>query len=181
VAGSRIHALLVIVAAGLALGMSTASAATEVYRVVDSEGRVTYTDSPAPDTPSEPVELPPLNTREPVELPVEAEPLESEESAAVPYTRSRIVQPKQDQTIPPGQLDLVVQLELEPRLQTGHLVKLFHNGKPVGDPLSGTSFVLTDLIRGQHQVWAEVVDAQGKRRAKSDPVTFHVKRYRPRK
>lgn len=160
----------VVVAAS---GMVTADT-TPVYRVVDEQGRVTYTDSPPANSTSEPIKLSPINTQPAAIVPPAQK--KAEQPADAPYSVSRITQPAQDTTVPPGQLDVIVQIELEPRLQPGHLVKLYHNGQLYGAPTSASAFSLTSLIRGKHQIQAEVVDADGNIKATTQTVVFHVKR-----
>ncbi len=160
--------------ATLVAARSTVAAdTTPMYRVIDEQGRVTYTDSPPANSTSEPIKLSPINTQPAAITPQTKQP---EQVVGAAYSVSRITQPAQNATIPPGQLDVIVQIELEPQLQSGHLVKLYHNGRLYGTPTSASSFSLTSLIRGQHQLQAEIIDADGNIKATTQTVVFHVKR-----
>ncbi len=158
----------------VAVHSTVAAETTPMYRVVDEQGHVTYTDSPPANSTSEPIKLSPINTQPAAVTPQTQK--QPEQAVGAAYTVSRITQPAQDTTVPPGQLDVIVQIELEPQLQPGHLVKLYHNGRLYGAPTSASSFSLTSLIRGQHQVQAEIVDADGNIKATTQTVVFHVKR-----
>lgn len=172
--------LLMIIAT---LSCSSKLSAEPIYKVVNEKGEVTYTDSPPPDNKPEELKLPPIIT-----LPATVTPDPVLESATlplaeqtVPYKSSRIIQPEQNSTVPTGQLEVLVQLALQPRLQPGDQVKLYHNGKLQGEAMATTSFWLTELIRGQHTVRAEVVGSDKRIKTKTQTVTFHVKRYFPKK
>lgn len=163
---------ILITTAILVLTASLSSA--EVYKIVDKDGKVTYTDKPPASSPNAPLELPPINTQ-PGLLP-SPPPDESPPAEEARYSRIAILQPPASYTVTPGQLDLIVQVEIKPELQTGHLVKFLLDGKPVGRPLPATQIRLDNLERGTHKIEAIILDANGRRVAGSTPVEFHVQR-----
>lgn len=146
----------------------------QVYRIEDDQGAVTYTDSPAEGSRAESVELPPINTQPGLSLPAKAPPTTTEPGQS--YTTAYILQPENDSTIPPGQLDVVVQIALEPTLQTGHLLQLYFDGQPYGEPRAGTAFSIGDLTRGSHSIHAKVLNASGDVLATIDPIVIFVHR-----
>ncbi len=150
--------------------------ASEVYRVVDAEGQITFTDSPAANTKAETVDLPKIN------IAIAPQPRTSENKGEatgeeVPYTSARITQPLNNATIPPGQKTVVVTLALKPALQEGHLAQLYIDGRRQGSATASTTFSVSNLNRGKHQVYIEVLGGDKKRKAKAKPVTFHVKQH----
>lgn len=150
------------------------TALAQVYKVEGDQGEVTYTDSPAEGSQAQSVELPPLNTQP--GLPV---PQKSPQTATEPgqsYTTAYILQPENDSTVPPGQLDIVVQIALEPTLQTGHLLQLYFDGQPYGEPVAGTAFSIGELTRGSHSIHAKVLNASGDVLATIDPIVIFVHR-----
>lgn len=171
----------VIPAAALAVALlcappQAAHAGETVYRVVGPDGEVSYTDTPPEQGEFEALELEPVNTQPALEPGFEAE--NPEESQALPYERVAIVAPENDTTIPPGQLNVVVQLELEPPLRAGHLVQFFLDGAPQGEPAATTAVTLSDLYRGSRTIQARVIDdASGAVIAQSNNVVIHVKRH----
>ena len=155
--------------------MLSLTVAAQVYRTVDEKGNVKYTDQPpANDTSAEELTLPSINTQPAV---APKKPTRSSQSEEVSYKDIVILSPAQDSTIPPGQLEVVVQVYLEPALRSGHRVQLRHNGQPHGPAVPATSFVIDSLIRGAHTLQAQVVDNTDNPIGQSDTVTIHVKRH----
>ncbi len=169
------HSLSTVCLLALILGLPTLGEG-QVYKVVDDKGNVTYTDRPPPVGSGERVSLPPINTQPGIEVPPrqEAETTPQEENQG--YRRVDIIQPPEGLTLPPGQLDLVVQARLEPVLQAGHLIRFVLNGTPLASPASATSIHLENLLRGTHRIEAEVLDERGRVIAVSPPVEFYVLR-----
>ena len=161
----------------LALLFTPALFAGEVYRVISKDGEVTFTDSPPSNAKSESVDLPKINI---TALPPPTTAKESNDEASedeVAYTKARIIQPSNNATIPPGQLEIVVQIALEPSLQTGHLVQIYVDGRKQGLPSASSTFTLTSLNRGEHSIHAEIIGTGKQRKAKTQTITVHVKQH----
>ncbi|TAL02297.1 MAG: DUF4124 domain-containing protein [Porticoccaceae bacterium] len=150
------------------------SADPTIYRVIDAQGKVSYTDTPPKDGTAEPVTLKEVNTQPAMEARKAQAP--APDAAANPYTRIEIASPANDSTIPPGQLSVVVQLQLEPALQPGHRVQFYLDGKPQGPAAAAIAITLNDLYRGSRTIHAAIVDAKGAQVAQSNSVVIHVKR-----
>ncbi len=156
------------------LGM-TASA--QVYRVVDEDGNVTYTDQPPAD--AEPVDI-----REPnISAPPSAEafpapPPEqiSDEGASSGY-KVAITAPANETIIPRGPGNFSVSASVTPALGRDHMLQLLLDGEPRQEPQTGTSWALTNVFRGEHNLTVAVVDKEGKRLSTSAPVKVFV--FRP--
>jgi len=152
---------------------------SEVYKVVDPEtGRITYTDNPPPKSvTSDKLDVPKVNTQPAVTAPTDTDQQNSsDQPEEVEYETLTILQPKHNETIPPGQLDVVVQVRSRPALQDGHRIQVLMNGKVASTRASTTSIVLSDLIRGSHQIKAQIIDADGQVKKSSKSLTIHVKR-----
>lgn len=164
----------------LALVLFCQGAFGEIYKVVDPKtGRVTYTDNPPPKSvTSDKLEVPEVNTQPAVKPPVETVSKDdtSESSESVDYESLRILQPDHNATIPPGQLNVVVQIKSVPVLQDGHKLQILLDGKVASTKASTTSIVLSDLVRGSHVLKARILDADGEVKKTSKGVTIHVKR-----
>ena len=152
--------------------------AGEVYRVVGDDGQVTFTDSPPANAKAETVDLPVINIATP-STSAKKEDEDGNESTEeeIAYTSARIIQPGSNATIPPGQLEVVVQLALKPSLQSGHQVQLYLDGRKVGSPTASTTFTITNLDRGSRKVKAEILGTDKKPKAKTQTVTIHVKQH----
>lgn len=165
------------------LALAATGASAQIYRVVDEDGRVTYTDTPPGDeasqetrkSTSEKLSLPSINIQPGTEIaPREASDDGDQVSG---YRYVAIAAPEDDTTIPPGQLEVSVQVAMEPDLKPGHRVLLHYNDEPHGEPTTSTRFVLSELIRGSYPIRAEILDQEGTVVAASEPVTLHVKRH----
>ncbi len=166
-----------IFAVTLTLLTSISLYASNVYRVTDKEGNVTFTDSPPLNAKVETLHLPKINIASPPPT-LAPQTTEGDEAGEdVPYESARIVQPLNNATIPPGQLDVVVQLELKPPLQTGHQVQLYIDGKAQGSPVATSTFTINKLNRGKHKIHTEIIGLDKKRKAKAKAVVIHVKQH----
>ena len=153
----------------------------EVYKIVDSTGRVTYTDTPPTDQAGDQIELPPIN-----QVPgsnsaetVDVEPDRGDDFAG--YSVVELVTPRDDSLIYYDQRNIIVQLALRPELQVGHLVQFYLDGAAYAEPVAATSYAISDLARGSHSISARIVTAKGATVASSRSVTVHVQRHFKRK
>lgn len=152
----------------------TAQGGETVYRVVGPDGQVSYTDTPPEQGKVEVVELKDANTQPSLEVQYPRKPAETK---ANPYTRVEITSPENDATILPDQLNVVVQLDVEPPLQGGHLVQFFLDGEPQSVPAATTAIALGDLYRGTRTIQATIFDGEGAVIVQSNAVAIHVKRH----
>lgn len=148
----------------------------EVYKVVDESGRVTYTDKPPTSQQAEKISLPQTNTQQSIEIPIKPAEDTPPPAAGGGYDKVEILQPRNGASIPPGQLDLIIQVGISPELQPNHRVSILLNGKPLGIPAAATSIRLDNLDRGAHRIEAKVVDPMGRNVASSQAVNIYVHR-----
>jgi hypothetical protein len=171
-----------------------AEAATRIYRTVDEDGNVVFTDvPPRPGEPGEAVELgegttfssPPPSSPPPqpaAQVRLEdwlsgAEAGNDEgENAAAPYHSLRIVAPADDEGLRDNAGNVTVRAELVPDLRAGHVLQLYMNGALVQSVRTGSTFQLTEVDRGTHTIEVRVVDAGGTDLIRSEPSTFHLQR-----
>jgi len=162
----------------------TGPLAAQVYKVVDEDGNVTYTDTPPPDG-SGPMNLPELSVVETEKVePVE---LESDTGAAAEnqeptprelrrmFSDFRITNPAPEETFWGTQNTVVASWGSSQPMLPGMTVRVFVDGKQFGDSQQGVMALTLD--RGEHTVSAQLLDARGRRVATADPVTFFVKQY----
>jgi len=155
-----------------------ATAQAEVYKSINANGEVVYSDIPSQG--AERVQMPELPTYTPVPLPVAAPPapVPSTPAAEEAYSAFSMAQPHAEETIrgTAGRVD--VSLTLEPALQVeaGHGIQYFLDGKPHGKPVAQLSTSLLNVDRGTHSVSAAVVDDSGKEIMKTTPVTIYIHR-----
>jgi hypothetical protein len=145
-----------------------------VYRSVDEDGNIVYTDKPSPD--AEKIKIDNVQTVPAGDSNFEYTPPEnlSEEGA---YTKLEVVNPENDHVFTGNTGDVTVSVMIEPALNTkrGDRLILTLDGKKAGDSTS-TSFTLANLDRGTHTIEVYVVNKGGKSLMESAPVSFTMKR-----
>ncbi len=147
----------------------------QVYKHVDENGNVTFTDQPPPN--SQPVEIRDLNTVAPppvVEYATEAAP---PEEVSINYEVS-ITSPENDHVVPLGPGNFSVSASVSPSLAAGHSLQLMLNGDPRQGPQTSGSWALTNVFRGANELFVVVQDEKQKELARSAPITVNV--FRPR-
>jgi hypothetical protein len=149
-----------------------------IYRSVDSEGNVVFTDQP--DANAEPLKLPAVPTYSPPPAAARAtvKPNAEAEKAAAAYGRFAIESPEQGEALWENSGQVEVRLSLEPPLRnaSGHRVLYYLDGKAEGDPVGALSKVFTNLDRGEHTVSATIVDADGQTVSSTGTVRFQLHR-----
>jgi len=151
------------------------AAAAQVYREVDEEGNVTFTDRPQGE--SEAVEIGPTNTAPPPPANVFPDAPEEPANAAGGSYEVAITNPAHETIIPRGPGNFSVSASVSPGLQTGHKLQLLMDGSPRQEPQTGSTWNLTNVFRGEHNLTVAVIDSKGKQLSESEAVTVFV--FRP--
>lgn len=153
-----------------------ASAGTEIWRGVDRDGNVIYSDQPIPGgrrlPPLEVQTLPALKPPPPREpLPIDAAPVSG-------YELVDILTPDRDATVRDNAGVVLVRVAVVPNLDAdaGHRVELLLDGQRTGEPRTATTFTLQDVTRGTHQLQVRIIARDGGVLLTSAPVTFHLQR-----
>lgn len=147
-----------------------------VYKWVDEQGNVVYSDQPRPG--AEQVKVPPVSTYPAPPLPPRTAGADAPKAPAPAYTQVSIVQPSHDSTVRNNAGVVVISALLEPPLRSdlGHQIVLSMDGEPVGEPGPTTAIQLSNVDRGTHTLQVSVVDDAGEVLASSEPSTFHMRR-----
>jgi hypothetical protein len=161
-----------LILAGLVVAF--AAPAQEIYRWVDKDGVVHFSDQPGSDDAVLITVIEP-NAYEP-EVPADASGSRGDETPdadAVPYRSLVIVSPTPDQVF--FGADAVVTATVEPdgSLRPDHSVVFFLNGDR--HEASGLSAEFTNLARGSYALRASILDPDGSPVITSKQVTFHVR------
>lgn len=146
-----------------------------VYKWVDEEGNVVYSDKPRAGATE--LNLPPPSVYTPSTTPPAAKAARKKGKEDSAGYRVLIVSPQQDETIRDNTGAVTVQMVLEPSLnvEAGHQLALLLDGvKQTGDSIASV-LQLQDVDRGSHTVQIQVEDADGNTLATSNAVTFHMK------
>lgn len=163
---------------------SGATTAGEVYRHVDEDGNVTFSDERGDDK-SEPMELksiPEVNMPEPAQRQrpsreersgEKEETEETEEQEG--YQSITISQPEHDSAFWRGDGLVVVRFQSEPGLRSGHRYVVELDGEKVEEGRS-ESLTLENMDRGTHEVVVHIVNGDGKTLTSSDVTRFTLHR-----
>jgi hypothetical protein len=153
---------------------SLAPAAAPVYERVGVDGEKSFSDHPAGDATE--LWVAPVQT---YEAPVisssvfeTSRPIQESHGA---YTAFEILSPAPGATFRNNGGSIPFELALSPELRPNDEIRFFMDGTEVVEGRS-ISVTLDNVDRGAHTVYAEVVDEQGQRLVRSDPVSFHLHR-----
>lgn len=143
--------------------------AKDVYRTVDKDGNVVFSDVPVEG--AEKIRVDEIQTIAPDEVPkfVYTPPPEVVDT----YSGLVIVSPENDAVIQSDEGNVTISAVLEPalNLRAGHYLVLYLDGN---EAASGTSpqFILGDMERGTHTLEMAVMDQSGNQVIKSPTVSF---------
>ena len=176
---------LILALAG-AFVFSAGNVSAQLYKSVDEQGNIVYSDTPTPG--AEELTPPPLSTvksrPKAVDTPA-AETQAADESGDEPvkkaptkYTKFDIVQPKNDATIWDNTGAVPVAIQLEPPLDVanGHSIWVYVDGKAVVRKSQSLVQPLSNIDRGTHKIRAEIRDENRKTLKRTKNVTVHLKR-----
>jgi hypothetical protein len=145
--------------------------ATDVYRSVDENGHVIFSDTPVAG--SEKINVDEIQTIAPGEVPkFEYTPPPQEEGE---YSRLEIISPQNDSVIQSDDGKVMVNAVVEPlvNLKEGHYLVLYLDGT---EAASGTSpqFMLSDIEHGTHVLSIAVLDQSGHEVKRSSTISFSL-------
>jgi hypothetical protein len=156
--------------------LASLAVAGTVYKWVDENGVVHYSDQPHSEAKK--VEVPPVQTYKgeasvPATPAAPAAPPASAQPAG-DYQGCAIAQPTNDQTF--TNIDsLSIVVRTDPGLRAGDQVFLMLDGQPLnGGKPTGSQFTLSPVGRGTHSVQAVVRNSQGGVLCQTPGVTFNV-------
>jgi hypothetical protein len=151
-----------------------AAASTTVYKWVDENGVVHYSDQPHPNAQKLQVEG--VQTYKPTQLPFSEgiPPAEAPPADTGTYKGCTIQQPTPDETL--EDTDKVsVSVQTDPTTRPGDQIFATLDGAPVNNgAATGHSFSLSSVDRGEHTLAAQVRDSTGQVLCQTPSVTFYV-------
>jgi hypothetical protein len=154
--------------------LTTTPVLADVYRTVDEDGNVIFTDQPSPG--AERIEIRKIPT-------IEAPPprlLEEEAQApALPeppgYSKLEITFPVDDTSVRDNAGNVTVNVSLEPALSPNDKLVLYMDGAKAQEGAS-PQFSLANVDRGIHSLSVAVVDKDGSELKRSNTVSFTLHR-----
>jgi hypothetical protein len=153
--------------------LTGAAHAATVYKWVDAQGVIHFSDQPHPQAQElEVKEAPAYNSPPPAPASSSAT---SNKPAPRLYSLCELYRPENDEVFL-NTSTLTAKLRLQPQLSNGDRIFLALDGKRVTDqPTNSSEFVLNDVDRGTHTLFAVVLDMAGNTLCTTPSVTFHVR------
>lgn len=158
------------------------ASATDIYKTVDENGQVIYTDRP-PTPDAEPISLRELSVVEaPSYAPPQRERAEQQpddqmsiNELRLMYRDFKLVSPAPEQNFwGTGQVATIAWDAGAP-LETGMSVVFFVNGEAVTDATTSSTFNTEPMDRGEHTARVDLLGPNNQVVASAGPVTFFVK------
>ncbi|HET9680217.1 MAG TPA: DUF4124 domain-containing protein [Gammaproteobacteria bacterium] len=167
-----------IVLSLLALALLATPLAAQVYRWVDENGKVHYTDSPPPSEDAKEAKLPDLPVVQSPPAPTIIRPDKPEPEPAGPvYPVLKIVSPAPEETVWADDGLLEITVIADPTLRKNHAFVYRLDGNIRFGPTHQYSVTLNEVYRGAHTVSVDVVNSLGEVIQASEPVTVYVKHH----
>lgn len=162
----------------LILFLSAGIQAAGVYRTVDKNGNIIFSDVEEDNSEEVLIDIAPSYIPPPAAPLIPEENAQKEEASdVIPKYQISISSPAQNETFQNPE-SITVTAVVTPELNGVRADKLLFklDGKPVGDAQKETSVTITELERGSHILVVSVVDRTGKVMKKSKSTLFHVHR-----
>jgi len=164
-----------IVIATATLLLINGAAQAEVYRQVDAQGNVTFSDEPSSGAeaiqvrPVTTITLPKMQDLEQFEQPQQKQP------PSPLYELVKIAYPRNNEAFNSGNGDVEFNVISSPQLRDGHKYEVTLDGQPVGQSTSGTILV-QNMDRGTHQAGVNIVNRSGVQVGSGTGITFTIHR-----
>lgn len=166
---------------GLLLALLPCVLPAEIYTWQAEDGTTVFSDQPQPGAK----ELPPPKAQTYTPAPSTSGPGSSQRSNATPdngadtlYRQLTILKPGNDSAIRENSGRVEINVSLIPALMTdeGHYLTALIDGNIALDKTSSTSFAVSNVERGSHELVIEVRRADGETLIRSPATTFHLLR-----
>ena len=155
-----------------------ASNVDEVYRWIDKNGVVHYSDKQINGAEKIPINVAPSNkveTPAPSDNAAPTKPMPVAEKSNTKYQAS-ISSPEHDSTIYDNNGNISVVTAITPAFEDGQTLQLLIDGTPVGEKHQSTTLMATNIDRGSHSLQVQLIDKNGKIIASSQIITVHLRR-----
>lgn len=161
----------------LILLLLSSPVSAEVYKTINPDGSVSYSDVQTKDSKS--ITPPGLTPTPAVKLAKKPQQKAQESKTPKRYTVFEITSPKNNQTIKNNNGQIPVTLKITPKLQDNfkHTISLVLDGSVVASKLTSANHTLKDVFRGRHSLSARLIDKNGTVLKSSNLVFVNVRRF----
>ncbi|EJM73338.1 DUF4124 domain-containing protein [Pseudomonas sp. GM55] len=136
-------------------------AAAQIYKYTDTYGNTAYSNQPPDGVKAQPVELPPLNSVEPQSPgnPAQAA-ADNREQSSNAYELLELTGLPTTEALRANNGTFTVNVQIKPRLQGSHLLRLLLDGQPYGQPGNVPTLQLVNIDRGEHRLAVQVIEGE---------------------
>jgi len=163
--------------------LAAAGGQPAIYRWVDENGTVHFSDAPPPGTQAQPADLPqitivPAKKIKPGNKNSEADKDDKQkdpQQTTATFADLRLVRPQPEENLWGTGGTVTAEVDFSGRLPRGYAIQFVLDGKAL-KPVRKKIYVIREVIRGEHSLYAQIIEIKsGKVMAKTDPVTFYLK------
>ena len=161
---------------GLCMAMASPQVLATIYKSVDENGNVVFSDkSPDPDT--EELELGPINTIPALKLPAKQRDRGESTTSVGRYETLTFTRPRHDQAIRDNTGNITIALSVSPaiNLSTRDQIVVTMDGREIARG-TDTRINLSSVSRGTHTLNAHIENPEGKQLVTADGIEFHMLR-----
>lgn len=155
-----------------------AVAGADVYRWVDSNGQVNFSDTPRAGAERITIQVPQPQSSGAADQqgPDQGSAEDDGADDFAGYDSLTIQSPGQDETLWNIEGQLTIAAAVRPDLQPDHTLQVYLDGQalPPADP-GATTLTVSEVYRGQHSLRAVILDSAGAVLAESPTVNFYVR------
>ncbi len=144
---------------------------SQVYKSVDENGKITFSDTPAPSASE--VEVREPNTVKSIDVSAKPEQIKELKVTVSSYDIA-ITHPQNNSVIANGLVPFTISTKVAPTLQKEHQLQLTIDGSI--HSTSKSSFKINGIARGEHSLRVAVIDGEGKVLKQSKPIKIFVHR-----
>ena len=155
--------------------MASAALRAEVYKSIDADGEVIYSDQPTRG--AERVKMPALPSYTPQPVTTLSRSTRAADQP-IHYEHFTLSSPANEATVRNNLGTVVIDTVLTPALMSsqGHSIQYYLDGVAHGAAIDSATLTLTNVDRGQHQLSASVLDVAGNVLISTAETTVFVKR-----
>ena len=149
----------------------------DVYKHVDEQGNITYSDVPQKKG-DKPISMPEPMTYQPLNTPKSSSGVGAKKTTkpkTIQYDSVAIATPVNEETIRSNSGDITVQISSTPALQANNTYVVYLDGNKIQESPAAT-LTLTNVDRGSHTISVQIQDDKAQILASSEAVTFYLQR-----
>lgn len=133
-------------------------ASAQIYSYTDASGNKVFTNQPPDGADAQAVQLPVMNTMDPVENPAPTPDNNEQQAAgAPPYSQLELAGLPSEEALRDNNGTFTVRVQMQPALMPGHSLQLLLDGKSYGQPSNVPLLQLSEVDRGEHSLAVQVL------------------------